>query len=246
MENNKDIQKRIDSFLNEHKIRVEGGQVTTEKDMAVLLNRIAKSEIDKANYEKGLYFALNAYEFDKNNIYSVFLQGLGFRFTGEYDKALKAFKYCNNKKHDLSSLANMGFCLAELKKNEEALDVFSNVVKNISENEEKENSGLMALVYECMGNIYLSREDILEFDPTDKLKINYKLAVKYYKHSLRLNRLNHMLLKKLAACYYHFDDERKALYCYEEAAKAAPEEKNYSEAVKELRNAGIISESIEF
>lgn len=246
MENNKDIQKRIDSFLNEHKIRIEGGQVTTEKDMAVLLNRIAKSEIDKANYEKGLYFALNAYEFDKSNVYSVFLQGLGFRFTGEYDKALKAFKYCNNNKHDLSSLANMGFCLVELKKNEEALDVFSNIVKNISENEEKENSGLMALVYECMGNIYLSREDILEFDPTDKLKINYKLAVKYYKHSLRLNRLNHMLLNKLAACYYHFDDERKALYCYEEAAKAAPEEKNYSEAVTELRNAGIISEAVEF
>ena len=246
MENNKDIQKRIDSFLNKHKIRIEGGQITTEKDMAVLLNRIAKSEIDKANYGKGLYFALNAYEFDKSNVYSVFLQGLGFRFTGEYDKALKAFKYCNNKKHDLSSLANIGLCLAELKKTEEALDVFSNIVKNISENEEKENSGLMALVYECMGNIYLSREDILEFDPTDKLKINYKLAVKYYKHSSRLNRLNHMLLNKLAACYYHFDDERKALYCYEEAAKAAPEEKNYSEAVKELRNAGIISEAVEF
>lgn len=246
MENNKDIQKRIDSFLNEHKIRVEGGQVTTEKDMAVLLNRIAKSEIDKANYEKGLYFALNAYEFDKNNIYSVFLQGLGFRFTGEYEKALKAFKYCNNKKHDLASFANIGFCLVELKNSEEALDIFTNIAKNISEDEENENSALMALVYECMGNIYLSREDILEFDPTDKLKINYKLAVKYYKHSLRLNRLNHILLNKLAACYYHFDDERKALYCYEEAEKAAPEEKNYSEAVKELRNAGIISEVVEF
>ena len=246
MENNNDIQKRIDSFLSDHKIRVEGGQVSTEKDMAILLNRIAKSEIDKANYEKGLYFALNAYEFDNSNIYSVFLQGLGFRFTGKYEQALKAFKYYNNHYHDLSSLANIGFCLLELKKNEEALEVFANIVKNISENEEKENKSLMALVYECMGNIYLSREDVLEFDNTDKLKINYKLAVKYYKHSLRLNKVNHMLLNRLAACYYHFDDERKALYCYEEAAKVAPEEENYSVAIRELRNAGIRSEVIEF
>ena len=104
----------------------------------------------------------------------------------------------------------------------------------------------MALVYECMGNIYLSREDVLEFDSTDKLKINYKLAVKYYKNSLRLNRVNHVLLNKLEACYYHFDDERKALYCYEEAVKVAPEEKNYEEAVKELRNAGVIPDVVEF
>ena len=77
MENNNDIQKKIDSFLDEHKIIIQGGQITTEKDMAALLNRIAKSEIDKGNYEKGLYFALNAYEFDKKNSYSVYLQGLG-------------------------------------------------------------------------------------------------------------------------------------------------------------------------
>ena len=246
MENNKDIQKRIDSFLNEHKIKIQGGQVTTEKEMALLLNRISKNEIDKGNYEKGLYFALNAYEFDKNNIYSVFLQGLGFRFTGEYEKAIRAFKYCNGKKHDLASFANIGFCFAELKKGEEALDIFTKIMNSMSEDEEKENSDLMSLVYECMGNIYLSREDVLEFDPTDKLKINYKLAVKYYKHSLRLNRANHMLLNKLAACYYHFDDERKALYCYEEAAKAAPDDSNYIEAVKELKNAGVTPEVIEF
>lgn len=246
MENNNDIQKKIDSFLGEHKIKVQGGQITSEKDMAALLSRIAKSEIDKGNYEKGLYFALNAYEFDKKNIYSVFLQGLGFRFTGQYEKALKAFRYCNNKNQDLTSFANIGFCLLDMKNNEEALDIFTNIEKNISENEEKENSGLMSLVYECIGNIYLSREDVLEFDPTDKLKINYKMAVKYYKHSLRLNRTNHMLLNKLAACYYHFDDERRALYCYEEAAKAAPEEKNYSEAAKELRNSGITPQFIEF
>lgn len=246
MGKNNDVQKKIDSFLKEHKIRIQGGQVTTEKDMAILLNKIAKNEIDKGNYEKGLYFSLNAYEFDKNNTYSVFLQGLGFRFTGEYEKALKAFKYCNNKNHDLASFANIGFCFIELNNNEDALDIFANIAKTISESEEKENADLMSLVYECMGNIYLSREDVLEFDPTDKLKINYKLAVKYYKHSLRLNRSNHMLLNKLAACYYHFDDERKALYCYEEAAKAAPEEKNYSDAIKELRNSGITPEIIEF
>ncbi len=91
MENNNDIEKRINSFLDEHKIKIQGGQITTEKEMALLLNRISKNEIDKGNYEKGLYFALNSYEFDKNNIYSIFLQGLGYRFTGEYEKAIRAF-----------------------------------------------------------------------------------------------------------------------------------------------------------
>ena len=246
MENNNDIQKKIDSFLNGHKIRIKGGKIHTAEDMSILLNRIAKKEIDNGNYEKGLYFAVNAFEFNKKNLYSVFLQGLGFRFTGEYEKAIRAFKYCNSKKHDLSSFANIGFCFAELKDTDKAIDIFNNIINSISNEEEKENSDLMALVYECMGNIYLSREDVLEFDSTDKLKINYKLAVKYYKHSLRLNKSNHMLLNKLAACYYHFDDERKALYCYEEAAKVAPEENNYIEAVNELKNAGVISEAIEF
>ncbi len=244
MENN-NIQEKINSFLEEHKIRITGGQVTTEEEMAKLLNRISKSEIDRGNYEKGLYFALKAYEFDKNNIYSVFLQGLGFRFTGEYEKALRAFKYYNSKKQDIDSLANIGFCFMELKNTDEALDIFNSIAENVKD-KENEIPDLMAYVYECMGNIYLSREDILEFDPTDKLKINYKMAVKYYKLSLRLNRENHMLLNKLAACYYHFEDEKKALYCYEEAVKAAPEEKNYQDAVKELRNAGIKPEVIEF
>ena len=245
MENN-EIQKKIDLFLNEHKIKIQGGQINTEKDMSLLLSRISKSEIDKGNYEKGLYFAVNSFKFDKKNLYSVFLQGLGFRFTGQYEDAIKAFKYCNSRKHDLASLANIGFCFAELKDSEKALDIFNKIIENITEEEESNNAQLMALVYECMGNIYLSREDVLEFDSTDKLKINYKLAVKYYKNSLRLNRVNHVLLNKLAACYYHFDDERKALYCYEEAVKVAPEEKNYEEAVKELRNAGVIPDVVEF
>ena len=212
MENN-EIQKKIDLFLNEHKIKIQGGQINTEKDMSLLLSRIAKSEIDKGNYEKGLYFAVNSFKFDKKNLYSVFLQGLGFRFTGQYEDAIKAFKYCNSRKHDLASLANIGFCFAELKDSEKALDIFNKIIENITEEE---------------------------------LKINYKLAVKYYKNSLRLNRVNHVLLNKLAACYYHFDDERKALYCYEEAVKVAPEEKNYEEAVKELRNAGVIPDVVEF
>lgn len=245
MENN-EIQKKIDLFLSEHNIKIQGGQINTEKDMSLLLSRIAKSEIDKGKYEKGLYFAINSYKFDNKNLYSVFLQGLGFRFTGKYKDAIQAFKYYNSKKQDLTSMANIGFCFAELGDSEKALDIFNKIVENITEEEEKNNSELMALVYECMGNIYLSREDILEFDSIDKLKINYKLAVKYYKNSLRLNRLNHVILNKLAACYYHFDDERKALYCYEEAAKVAPEEKNYEEAVKELRNAGIIPDVVEF
>lgn len=60
MENN-EIQKKIDLFLNEHKIKIQGGQINTEKDMSLLLSRIAKSEIDKGNYEKGLYFAVNSF-----------------------------------------------------------------------------------------------------------------------------------------------------------------------------------------
>lgn len=246
MENNNDLQKKIDSFLNDHKIKIKGGKVSTAQEMSSLLNKLAQREIDNGNYEKGLYFAINAFEFDKKNLYSIFLQGLGFRFTGQYEKALKAFKYCNSKKHDLLSFANIGFCYAEQNDTEKALDIFNNIINNTNEKIEKENSQLMSLVYECLGNIYLSREDVLEFDESDKFKMNYKLAVKYYKHSLRLNRANHVILNKLAACYYHFDDEKKALYCYEEAAKVAPEEKNYSDAVRELKNAGVISEPVEF
>ena len=246
MENNGDIKKKIDSFLNDHKIKVKGGEIHTAEEMSELLNRIAKQEIDNGSYEKGLYFAINAFDFDKKNLYSIFLQGLGFRFTGEYEKALKAFKYCNNKKHDILSFANIGFCLAEQKETDKALDILNKITGSINEEEEKKNSELMALVYECIGNIYMSREDILEFDSTDKFKLNYKLAVKNFKDSLRLNRMNHNLLNKLAACYYHFDDEGKALYCYEEAAKAAPEEKNYIEAIRELKNAGIIADPVKF
>ncbi|MGN0143445.1 MAG: tetratricopeptide repeat protein [Clostridium sp.] len=246
MENSNNLQSRIDSFLNEHKIKVRGGEVHTAEDMSSLLNTIAQKEIDNGNYEKGLYFAIKSFEFDKKNLYSIFLQGLGFRLTGKYEKALKAFEYCNRKRHDLLSFANIGFCFSELKNDEQALDIFNKIIENTNEEVEKENAQLMAVVYECMGNIYLSREDVLEFDSSDKLKMNYKLAVKYYKNSLRLNRSNHVVLNKLAACYYHFDDERKALYCYEEAAKAAPEEKNYIDAVRELKNAGVIPDPVEF
>lgn len=246
MENNKNLQEKIDSFLKEHKITVKGGSIQRAEDMALLLNKISQREIDNGNYEKGLYFATKAFEFDARNLYSIFLQGLGFRLTGKFEKALKAFEFCNRKRPDLWSLANIGFCLAHLKEQEKALDIFNKIIDNIDGNVEKENAQFMASVYECIGNIYLSREDILEFDESDKFKINYKLAVKYFKKSLRLNKANHIILNKLAACYYHFDDEAKALYCYEEAAKAAPEEKNYAEAVRELKNAGIISEPIEF
>ena len=54
------------------------------------------------------------------------------------------------------------------------------------------------------------------------------------------------LLNRLAACYYHFDDMSKALYCYELASKAEPDDKRYSDAVNELKNSGVISEEIDF
>ncbi|SJU19753.1 Uncharacterised protein [Clostridioides difficile] len=59
--------------------------------------------------------------------------------------------------------------------------------------------------------------------------------------SLRINKNNHLLLNKLAACYHHFDDEKKALYCYEEAAKVAPEIQEYKGAIEEMKEIHIKS-----
>ena len=246
MDSKENMQNIINKFLEDHKIRVSGGQITNFKQLSFFLNKISQNEIDKGKFEKGLYFADKSLEFDKENYKSLFLKGIALRYLGETDKAIEVLKEHYTICKDIASLINIGFCYAQSEENEKAIDYFNEAINDIKDEELDNYSELLSLAYECMGNIYLSREDILEFDSTDKLKMNYKLAIKYYKKSLSINKLNHTLLNRLAACYYHFDDMSKALYCYELASKAEPDDKRYSDAVNELKNSGVISEEIDF
>lgn len=246
MDNKENKQEIIDRFLVDNKIRVSGGQITDFKQLSFFLNKLAKNEIDKGRFDKGLYFADKSLEFNKENINSLFLKGVALRYLGRIDESIDALNEHYTICNDNASLINIGFCYAQANENEKAIDYFNESLDNISEDEYVNYMDLISLVYECMGNIYLSREDILEFDSTDKLKMNYKLAIKYYKKSLSINKMNPTLLNRLAACYYHFDDMSKALYCYELASEAAPEDKRYSGAANELKNSGIVAEKINF
>ena len=64
--------------------------------------------------------------------------------------------------------------------------------------------------------------------------------------SLKIYRKNCDLINKLAACYCHFEDLNKALYCYEQAAKIAADNTMYLEAIQEMKNEGAKSESAGF
>jgi len=86
----------------------------------------------------------------------------------------------------------------------------------------------------------------LEFYESDKLKLNYKLAIKNYKLALKINKNNHELLNKLVACYYHCEDECRALYCYEEAAKNTEDNYRYLEVIKERKEMGVASITVRF
>ena len=246
MDNKENKQEFIDKFLEENRIRVTGGKITDYKQLAFYLNKLAKNEIDNGKFEKVLYFSQKSWEFDKENYESLFLNGVALRCLGKVEDAINVFKEHYTICKDSESMLNVGLCYMQANENEKAIDYFNQGLDDISSEEYEKNKNLICLVYECMGNIYLSREDILEFDSTDKLKMNYKLALKYYKKSLSINKLNPTLLNRLAACYYHFDDMAKALYCYELASEAAPEDKPYIEAVNELKNSGIVSEKIDF
>lgn len=215
MDNKENIQEFIDRFLEDNNIRVQGGKITDLKQLAFYLNKFAKNEIDKGRFEKGLYFADKSLEFDKENNHSLFLKGVALRCLGRIEESIEALKEHYTICSDCASLLNIGFCYAQADENEKAIDYFNEGLNDISSEEYESYKDLVGLVYECMGNIYLSREDILEFDSTDKLKMNYKFAIKYYKKSLGINKMNPILLNRLAACYYHFDEMGKALYCYE-------------------------------
>ncbi|MBN1068012.1 hypothetical protein DVW02_08445 [Clostridium botulinum] len=240
------LKDKIDNFLNENKINITGGTIKTEEELSLVLNNIAMSDLKKGKFQKSLYFVSKALEFDSKNYYALFIKGLIYRYSKNFNKAIKTFEEYYDLSKDSLSLIHMGFCYAELNDSDNALEFFRKGEQEFTEDEKNKYSSLMYTVYECMGNIYMNRENILEFKENDKFSLNYKLAIKYYKMSLRINKNNHLLLNKLAACYHHFDDEKKALYCYEKAAKVAPEIQEYKGAIEEMKEQGIIADVIEF
>lgn len=246
MEISENLQEKIDNFLKENKINVTGGTITSEKQLSSVLNNLAMSDFKKEKIEKALYFADKAIEFDKENYYSYYIKGLIFRKLSKINEAIEAFEvYCKNTDDPLTHIY-IGISYAELNDIDNALDHLRKGEKNILEKEKEENMSLICAAYECIGNIYLNKENIVEFDEKDKYSINYKSAVRYYKLSLKINRKNCDLINRLAACYYHLEDLNKALYCYEQAAKIAPDNTMYLEAIKEMEDAGAKSESAGF
>ena len=239
-------QKEIDNFLEENKIRVQGGNISSNAELSLLLNSIAKDELKKENVDKAKYFINKAINFDHKNHEALFIKGMICRHEMKYVEAIESFKNYNKIMNDGLSLIYIGFCYAELFDSNNALDYLNKGEKSLSEEEKRNDELLLSSVYECIGNIYLNRENLLEFDGSDKLKLNYKLAVKNFKKSLKLHRNNHELLNKLAACYYHFEDEGRALYCYEEAAKYTYDKSAYLEVIEEMMSMGITSTYIEF
>ncbi|MBW6410648.1 tetratricopeptide repeat protein [Clostridium weizhouense] len=246
MNTDKNIQDKIDNFLKENRINITGGTISSEEELSEVLNNIAMSDLQKGKVDKALYFVNKAKEFNSKNYYTLFMKGLIYRYTKKYNEAIEMFKEYNTHTNDKLSYIYIGFCYAELNDGESALDYFRKCEKEFSEEEKNQYGALMSTVYECMGNIYINKENILEFYEDDKFKLSYKLAIKYFKMSLRSNKENHMLLNKLAVCYYHFEDINKALYCFEEAVKISPENAAYLEAIEEMKEIGAIPEKVEF
>ena len=246
MDKNINIQDKINNFLKENKINITGGNITSEEQLSYVLNNIAMNDLNKGKWDKALYFVDKGIDFNPKNYKALFIKGLIYRYIKKYNEAIELFKENYSHSNDAVSLMYIGFCYAELNDTEKALDYFRKGENEFSEEEKNENSGLMCTVYECIGNIYMSKENILEFNENDKLSFNYKIAEKYYKMSLKIDSNNHMLLNKLAACYYHFEDLNKALYCYEEASRIEPENAAYLETIAEMKDMGIISEKVDF
>lgn len=242
----KDVQDKINKFLEENKITVKGGTITSEEQLSSVLNKLAIGDLNKGKHDKALYLIDKAIEFNPENYNSLFIKGIVFRDAGKYNEAIEVFKEYCDVSNDAISYIYIGLCYAGLNDIENSLDFLRKGEKELSEKEKENNSDLMCTVYECIGNIYMNKENVLEFSESDKLSFNYKLAVKYYKMSLKININNHILLNKLAACYYHFEDESKALYCYEKAVEIAPENAAYLEAVEEMKGMGITAEKVEF
>ena len=246
MESNKNIQDKINDFLKENKINVKGGTITSKKQLSSVLNNLAMGDLEKGKIEKALYFAEKAIEFDKESYYSYFIKGLIYRQLNKTKEAIESFEvYCKNTSDPLAHIY-IGFSYAQLNDVENALDHLRIGEKNLSKEEKEKNISLICAAYECIGNIYLNKENIVEFTERDKYSINYKTAVRYYKMSLKINRKNCDLINKLAACYCHLEDLNKALYCYEQAAKISQDNTMYLEAIKEMKQEGAISEQAGF
>lgn len=246
MEDNQNIQDKIKSFLEENRINVKGGTITSEKQLSLVLNDLAMGDLKKGKLDKALYFTEKAAEFNKENYYSYFIKGLVCRKLGKNEDAIEAFNvYCKDSDDSLTHIY-MGLSYAELGNIENALDHLRKGEKNISKNEKEDHKLLICATYECIGNIYLSKENIVEFNERDKYSMNYKSAVRYYKMALKINRRNPDLINRLAACYYHLEDLNKALYCYEQAAKIVEDKSMYVEAIKEMHEAGAKSEPAGF
>lgn len=246
MENNKNIQDKISNFLKENKINIQGGTITSEKQLSSVLNNLAMDDLKKGKIEKSLYFTEKAIEFDEENSYSYFIKGLIYRQLSKTKEAIEAFEVYLGDVSDPIAHIYIGLSYAELNDVENALDHLRIGEKNISTEEKEKHISLICGAYECIGNIYLDKENIVEFTERDKYSINYKTAVRYYKMSLKINRKNYDLINKLAACYYHLEDLNKTLYCYEQAAKIAPDNTMYLEAIKEMKEEGAKSEPAGF
>lgn len=246
MESNQNIQGKINKFLEENNIKTTGGEIKSEKQLSSVLNKLAMGDLNKGRIEKALHFAEKAIEFNEENHYAYYIKGLIYRQLNKAKEAIEAFEvYCNNTNDPLTHIY-MGISYAELNDVDNALDHLRKGEKNLSDKEKEEHMNLICATYECIGNIYLQRENIVEFTERDKYSINYKTAVRYYKMSLKINRRNCDLINKLAACYYHLEDLNKALYCYEQAAKIAPDNSMYLEAIQEMKESGAKSESAGF
>lgn len=246
MENDKIMQEKINNFLIENKINVKGGTITSEKQLSSVLNDLAMGDLKKGKIEKALYFTEKAREFDEENFYLYYIKGLSYRELKKTNEAIEAFEvYCKNTNDALARIY-LGLSYAELSDVENALDNLRIGEKNLSDKEKEKHIYLICAVYECIGNIYLNRENIVEFTDRDKYSINYKTAIRYYKMSLKINRKNCDLINKLAACYCHLEELNKALYCYEQAAKIAQDNTMYLEAIKEMKEEGAKSEQAGF
>ena len=246
METSENLQEKINNFLKENKINVKGGTITSEKQLSSVLNDLAMGDLKKGKIEKAIYFIEKALEFDKENYYSYFIKGLSYRQLNKTKEAIEAFQvYCKNSNDPLTHIY-IGMSYAELNDVENALDHLRKGEKNLSEEAKEKHMNLICVAYECIGNIYLKKENMEEFTERDKYSMNYKTAVRYYKMSLKINRKNCDLINKLAACYYHLEDINKALYCYEQAAKIAADNTMYLEAINEMKEEGANSEQAGF
>lgn len=242
------IQDKINQFLTENKINVTGGTITSERQLSSVLSNLALGDFKKGKIEKAIYFVEKSLEFNEKNYYSYFVKGLINRRLGKIKEAAEAFEIyvSNTGKEDSVAHIYAGLSYAELNDIDNALDHLRVGEKGLSNEEKEEHLPLVGIAYECIGNIYLNRENIVEFTERDKYSINYKTAVRYYKMSLRINRKNCDLINKLAACYCHLEDLNKALYCYEQAAKIAEDNTIYLEAIQQMKDEGAKSEQAGF